>query len=85
MVAWNRAHAEVELRHFGQSLFEAALDGAEDGSEAYLAARARCVEAARDQGIDAVLRAHDLDALVTPSYAPACPIGVPPSRTHNRL
>jgi amidase len=74
VVAWNRAHADVELRHFGQSLFEAALEGPEDGSEAYAAARARCVDAARDKGIDAVLRAHDLDALVTPSYAPACPI-----------
>ncbi|MGN6129378.1 MAG: amidase family protein [Nocardioidaceae bacterium] len=74
VVAWNRAHADEELRQFGQSLFEAALEGPGDGSEAYAAARARCVEAARDRGIDAVLRAHELDALVTPSYAPACPI-----------
>ncbi len=74
VVAYNRAHAGTELRHFGQSLFEAALEGPEDGSDAYLAARARCVEAARDKGIDEVLRAHALDALVTPSYAPACPI-----------
>jgi amidase len=32
------------------------------------------VAASREHGIDKVLRAHDLDALVTPSYAPASPI-----------
>ncbi len=32
------------------------------------------MSAGRDDGIDAVLRAHDLDALVTPAYPPACPI-----------
>ncbi len=74
VVAYNRAHADSELRHFGQSLFEEALAGPDDGSEEHLAARARCLEAARDAGIDRVLREHDLDALVTPSYAPACPI-----------
>ncbi len=74
VIAYNREHADTELRHFGQSLFEAAVVGPEDGSEAYRAARARCLEHARDSGIDAVLREHDLDALLTPSYAPACPI-----------
>jgi amidase len=74
VVAFNAAHADIELRHFGQSLFEAALSGPADGSEAYRAARARCLEHARDRGIDAVLREHELDALVTPSYAPAVPI-----------
>jgi amidase len=74
VVAWNRAHADTELRHFGQSLFEQALDGPGDGSPEYAEARARCLARARDEGIDAVLRAHGLDALVTPSYAPAIPI-----------
>lgn len=74
VVAFNRAHAETELAHFGQSLFEKALDGPLAGSPEHLAARARGVAATREGGIDAVLRAHDLDALVTPSYAPAHPI-----------
>ena len=74
VVAFNRDHADVELAHFGQSLFDRALagPGAEDAD--YLQARARCVTAARTEGIDAVLREHRLDALVTPSYAPASPI-----------
>jgi amidase len=74
VVEFNRRHADTELRHFGQSLFEKALVGPEDGSAAYAEARRRCLTRARDEGIDAVLRAHDLDALVTPSYAPAIPI-----------
>jgi amidase len=82
VVAFNRAHAESELQHFGQSLFEKALEGPAVGSEEYVAARARCVAAARDEGIDAVLRAHELDALVTPSYAPACPIDLVNAEAH---
>jgi amidase len=74
VVDFNRRNAETELAWFGQSLFEKALAGPADGSEEYVAARARCVAAAREHGIDRVLREHDLDALVTPSYAPASPI-----------
>jgi amidase len=82
VVAFNRAHADRELAHFGQSLFEQALEGPAVGSEVYVAARARCVKAGRDEGIDAVLRAHDLDALVTPSYAPAVPIDLVNAEHH---
>lgn len=74
VVAFNRAHPDTELQHFGQSLFERALAGPGDDSAEYAEARSRCLHAGRDAGIDAVLRAHDLDALVTPSYAPAFPI-----------
>ena len=73
VVAFNREHADVELAHFGQSLFEQALEGPGVDSPEYAEARARCLAHGRDDGIDAVLRAHDLDALVTPSYAPAMP------------
>jgi amidase len=82
VVAFNRAHPDTELVHFGQAFFEAALAGPEDGGTEHREARARCVDAARDRGIDAVLRAHDLDALVTPSYAPACPIDLVNAEAH---
>ncbi len=74
VVEFNRDHGEVELSHFGQDLFESSLEGPGTDSPEYARARARCVRHARDEGIDAVLREHDLDALVTPSYAPAFPI-----------
>jgi amidase len=74
VVAFNRDHADRELVHFGQSLFERALAGPTPDDPEYAVARARCVSAARTDGIDRVLAEHDLDALVTPSYAPAHPI-----------
>ena len=73
VVRFNREHAGTELAHFGQSLFEKALEGPLAGDAAHLDARTRSATATR-QGIDAVLREHGLDALVTPSYAPAHPI-----------
>ena len=74
VVAFNLAHADLELRHFGQSFFEKALRGPQDGSPEYAAARGRGTAATREGGIDRVLGEHGLDALVTPSYAPASPI-----------
>jgi amidase len=74
VVRFNRDHADLELAHFGQSLFEQALAGPTLDDEEYAAARARCLAASRSGGIDRVLAEHDLDALVTPSYAPAHPI-----------
>ena len=74
VVRFNREHAGTELAHFGQSLFEKALEGPMVGDPRHLEARARGVAATRADGIDAVLREHGLDALVTPSYAPAHPI-----------
>src|SRR5207237_290621 len=41
VVAFNRQHADVELAHFGQSLFETALAGPDVGSREYADARAR--------------------------------------------
>jgi amidase len=74
LVEFNREHQSTELTYFGQSLFEKALAGPLAGSPEHLAARSRNVEATRTGGIDRVLAEHDLDALVTPSYAPASPI-----------
>ena len=82
VVAFNRAHPDTELVHFGQAFFEAALAGPVDGGTEHREARARCVDLARDRGIEAVLRAHHLDALVTPSYAPACPIDLVNAEAH---
>ncbi|MFB6726077.1 amidase [Kribbella sp. NPDC056345] len=70
LIAYNRDHADVELKWFGQELFEraAATEGLD--SPAYVAARLTALRAGRD-GIDDLLRDNDLDALVSPSYSPA--------------
>lgn len=74
LVAFNEAHADEELRHFGQDRFEVALhtQGLDDPD--YLAALETCRVLGRERGIDAALAAHDLDALVVPAYPPAWPI-----------
>ena len=73
LIAHNRTHADVELVHFGQSILEEALVAPGLDSPEYAAARARCQEISRG-AIDTALTTHRLDALVTPSYAPAHPI-----------
>lgn len=82
VVAYNRRHADTELAHFGQSLFERSLAGPDVTSTEYAEARALCLRLARDEGIDAVLRAHRLDALVTPSFGPPVPIDLVNPEAH---
>jgi amidase len=74
VVAFNEEHAADELTYFGQDFFEQALEGPDVGSAEYEHARAECLRCGRDEGIDAVLREHGLDALLSPAYAPTVPI-----------
>jgi len=71
LVAFNTAHAETELAHFGQEIFERALQTNGLADPAYQRARETCLRLGRSEGIDAVLSRHELDALVAPAYPPA--------------
>ena len=82
VVDFNRAHADTELEWFGQSFLEAALEAPGVDSSEYATARASCLRAGRD-GIDQVLREHQLDACVTPAYAPAIPIDLINEELHH--
>jgi amidase len=87
VLAYNREHADLELCHFDQDIFERAERTTGLQAPAYLAARQRCIEVSRAGGIDAVLAEHHLDALVLPSSGPAWPVDLvhgddgPPSDT----
>jgi amidase len=70
LIAFNKEHADVELRYFGQELFERSEETEGLDSALYVAARLSALRAGRD-GIDDLLRDNQLDALVTPSYSPA--------------
>lgn len=70
VIAFNRAHAERELPWFGQEWMELAESGI-ISQQVYEEALAQSRDLAGRQGIDAVLEAHNLDALVAPSGAPA--------------
>ena len=71
LIAWNELHRADEMPWFGQDLFEQAESRGALTSKKYLNALARCRRYARDEGIDAVLAEHKLDALVAPTSSPA--------------
>ena len=72
VIAFNLAHADGELKFFGQEWFE--LSQAEIFStQEYLEAVERGPRLAGAEGIDAVLAEHHLDALVAPTGSPAFP------------
>lgn len=72
VVAFNRAHADRELAHFGQEHLEAALSLPGSSSDAYRTARARCLAWAVDECLGPTLtRACAPHALVAPAYGRA--------------
>ncbi len=68
LIAFNDEHCDAELRWFGQELFHVAASTAGLDDPAYLEARARCLTAMRTNGIDRILAADRLDAIVGPAY-----------------
>jgi len=67
IIAYNERHKDKVMPWFGQELLIAAqAKGALDSPE-YLKARDTGMTAARDEGIDRVLKEHKLDALVAPT------------------
>ncbi len=69
-IAFNNAHADQELKWFGQELFELAEADLFSASE-YATALANERAEGGANGIDAVLAANNLDALIMPTDSPA--------------
>jgi amidase len=69
VIAFNEAHADEELRWFGQEIFHMAA-GATDRA-AYEKARANSLRAAGAEGIDRLLAEHQVRLLVAPTEGPA--------------
>lgn len=72
LIAFNQAHSDKEMPWFGQEFLEmaAALDSNEAIAETK-AARETARRLAREEGIDAVLKEHRLDAFVVSTSDPA--------------
>ncbi|MGC9665630.1 amidase [Planosporangium sp. 12N6] len=71
LIEFNRQHADLELRYFGQEIFEEAQRTSGDLSDpAYRELRATATDGAR-AAIDGTLRAGRLDAIVAPTNGPA--------------
>ena len=73
VIAFNERHAGREMKWFGQDLFIKAQAKGPLTDADYLQARALCLRVARDEGINAVMREHRLDALIAPTGGPAWP------------
>jgi len=73
VIAFNERERAREMPHFGQELFLMAQKKGPLTDPAYKRALSTCRTRARDQGIDAVLRKHQLDAIVAPTGSPAWP------------
>jgi amidase len=71
LIAFDAAHADRELTLFGQETFVKAETTKGLNDPAYQAARATSQRIAGRDGIDAMLNANHLDALVSPTMAPA--------------
>ena len=69
LVAFNKAHADSELRWFGQDLFEMALETTDEA--AYVKARDTNLAATREGGIDELLADNTVTFLVAPTTGPA--------------
>ncbi|HEX7861074.1 MAG TPA: amidase [Verrucomicrobiae bacterium] len=71
LIAFNEKHAEKELAVFGQETFLRAQEKGSLRDKAYLEALEKCGKLSREEGIDAVMDEHKLDAIVVPSGGPA--------------
>ena len=72
VIAFNEANAATELRWFGQDTFVQASETTDRA--AYEAARATSLKLAGAEGIDRLLREHDVAFLIAPTTGPAWPI-----------
>lgn len=71
IIAFNEANKNREMPYFGQEIFIACQARGPLTEQAYLDARAKCVELTRAKGIDATMDKHRLDAMMGPSGGPA--------------
>jgi amidase len=71
VIAFNEAHRSTEMPYFGQELFEQAQKRGSLADAKYVKALAKSQLNTRSRGIDAIMTAHKLDALVAPTNGPA--------------
>jgi amidase len=71
VIAFNEANRDRVMPYFGQEIMLMAQNRGPLTDEKYVRALADCRRLARDEGIDATLAKHPLDAIVAPSGGPA--------------
>jgi len=71
VIDFNERNKERELPYFGQETFLKAQEKGPLTEKAYLEALEKCRRLSREEGIDALMDKHRLDAVVAPSGGPA--------------
>jgi amidase len=71
LIAFNEQNRDRELPFFGQEILVQADAKGPPTEQACLDARARCLKWAREDGIDALMNQHQLDAIIAPTTGPA--------------
>lgn len=71
LIAFNKVQKETVMPYFAQEHFLAAQAKGSLTDRAYLDALANSQRLTREEGIDATLKAHQLDAIVAPTGSPA--------------
>jgi amidase len=71
LIRFNEEHAEAEMAYFRQEIFVKSQAKGPLTEEGYTGALARIRRATREEGIDALLVEHRLDALIAPTLDPA--------------
>ncbi len=70
LIRFNDENKDRELKYFGQTIFESSAKKGLLTDSKYVESLATCRKYARDEGIDAAVKANRLDAIVAPSNAP---------------
>jgi amidase len=71
IIRFNEDNVDLEMPFFGQEIFIKAQEKGDLSSPEYLEALEICRRMTRDDGIDAVMNEHRLDAVVAPTGGPA--------------
>lgn len=71
LIAFNEANKNKTMPYFGQELVQMAQEKGDLTDEDYLEALKKNHLLSRDEGIDATLTGHELDAIIAPSGGPA--------------
>jgi amidase len=73
LIRFNEEQRDRELPYFGQEIFKRAEEKGPLTDKKYRDALAKCRKLSREEGIDAVVKKHNLDALVAPTGGPPWP------------
>jgi amidase len=72
LIKYNEANRGYEMPYFGQEIFVMAEEKGPLTTPEYLEAVSTAKRLSRDDGIDALMRKHNLDAIVAPTAGPPC-------------